>query len=619
MDFTRKTYPHFHQAAIATAFTLSIISPASSFAAECETPVSNPLMVNIATENADPCDDQVSLREAITYANNTLGKDSIIFAGALKGQTIEVTTGVIDIHESLEIMGPTDAEIIILKANNDSLFVSRAYPDRIDFNLSNVTLETEFNTDYLIGMEGIGGDIVLDHIKTTTATFANGLVVAFLGDKLVNAFTLTLKNSAISGSTFFGSIIYVNGEGFDGEANIVIENSTISPAESDTLVNSRTRGDSNINIDKTDIIGGTWGGEGSHIIQAESDERATVVISETSIQNTISNGTSIIAAQADLASTIKIIDSNVNNNFTQVVALAGPLQFSAPSEEQISILEISGSEIYSNTSVAPLYVSGGSGSVNILDSKISGNIQHPEYSDYHLPVIYGQGLNTKIESSILSNNEHSIVGILPHGSNLLSVTIEDTSIVNNITGTAGAVVSAGATDDSNIEIHISNSTLSGNHAGAEDDSNQMHGGAIHLATEGSGLVSLTVNSSTLTNNTTSGYGGAIGIGEGSNNISVNINNSIVAENNAGYGSDHDLFGDFVIHNSLIGDTSTSVNTSINGTAINLIGDDEGQTPDTGNNILGQDPLLQGLSLSGGTWVHQLSVDSPAIAAGDSLA
>jgi hypothetical protein len=619
MDFTRKTYPHFHQAAVATAFTLAIISPTASFAAVCETPVNNPLMVNIATESEDPCDGQVSLREAIEFANSNLGKDTVTFTESLQGSTVDLTEGHINVFESVNIHGFDDASklTIINSIDDDRVFWLYSDPDRIDFELSGVTWENAGQDKDLVLMEGYGGDFTFDNIITTEKTEARRLMYAHSGSRDLDdprELNITLKNSTISGSVF--SIdIFNTSSGHD--SNVLIENTNISPASAKSLIDSSASPNMDIDIIKTQINGGNWGGGKGSIIQAESDERANVIISETSIQNTITNG--VTSALADLAATIKIKDSNINDNFTQIVAAAAPLYFRAPSEVQASILEITGSDIHSNTSVAPLYVIGGSGSVDILDSKISGNIQDPEASNYNLPIIYGQGIDTVIKNSVLSNNEHSIVGLLAQGSNLLSVTIEDSSIDNNITGAAGAVVFAKAADDSNIEIKVSNSTLSGNQAWAEDDSNQMNGGAIHLATEDSGLVSLTVNSSTLTNNTTTGYGGAIGMGEESNNVSVNINNSIVAENTAGYGSDHDLFGDFVIYNSLIGDTSTSVNTSINGTVINLIGTGDDQTPDTGNNILGQDPLLQGLSLSGGTWVHQLSVDSPAIAAGDSLA
>ena len=53
----------------------------------------DPLLVTTATDIVDPNDGLTSLREAITYANNHPGDDTITFDSSLAGHTITLTGG----------------------------------------------------------------------------------------------------------------------------------------------------------------------------------------------------------------------------------------------------------------------------------------------------------------------------------------------------------------------------------------------------------------------------------------------------------------------------------------------------------------------------------------------
>ncbi len=620
MEF-KTTSPHFHQAAMATAFTLAIISPAASFAI-CETPVSNPLMVNIATESEDPCDDQVSLREAITYANNTLGKDSVTFADSLEGHTIDLSGGGIIVTEDLKIEGNADSSKTILKAaDNAPLFYLRSGGYEIDFELSGATLVKDSAYDHLINMQSAqyGGDILLDNIQTTEATKAYGIIGVYLNDFNGNAtdtLSIKLKNSAISGSTFSDTIIDVDGQDSDGKVNISIENSSISYVKSNRLINSRTRSDTSINIHKTNIDGENWGGKGSRIINAESESNATIVVSESSIKNFKSEPNSIVSARANSIATTTIIDSTISANTASNLVNSFPHQPDSLPGEQQSNVDIINSDINSNTIYErAILASGLTGQLYVKNSKITGNNLKSVRNSF---MVFGDDIDVIIQDSVISDNGALPILTTLRNDKTISILVENTTISGNNTLIPGSGIYV--TTKGVVDLNIVNSTLSGNQAAVGVTANSTSGGAIFAYSDDRGSLNLSLENSTITNNSTSGYGGGIALEGTIENINVNISNSIVAGNTSAFGSDNDLSGNFNIQNSLIGYTSTTDSrTTINGTVIDQIGNGEGQTPDTGNNILGQDPLLQSLALSGGTWVHQLTAESPAINAGDAQA
>jgi hypothetical protein len=562
MDFTRNNYPHFHPVAMATAFTLSIVSP-SVWADTCTQDSS--LIVNITGEDSS-CDDQISLREAIIYANaiqSQSGTDTVTFASALNGSTIVTNNTPIDVTDDIIIDGmitggmATAAEpvLITLKApTSGALFnIASANSVGIDFDLKNVTLEQVSATDHIINMSGYG-DVVLDNIHTTDATSGYGI---FSGDVDGNV-NVTLKNSRISGSTFDKSIIDVDLSYSDANVNIAIETSTISPAQAGALVNtdsydSGSISNITISIDKTDIDGGVWGGKGG-IIHADNEggkggkgSRASVVfVSESSIKNVVSNNSPIV------------------------------------------------------------YARGADGDINITDSEITGN--NEGLGDTTAVAVNALGVDVTILNSHIADNGSAAIAISSSSSRAdTSLSVKNTSITGNITSQPGSAISADATYG-DMTLTVSNSTMSGNQTIYKVQAKRVQSklqasvdsGAILVSTNSTSGAIFNLENSTISNNSTVGYGGGIGLAGFTDFITANINNSIVAGNTSASGSDNDLLGTFNVDYSLIGDTTTQSGTTITGD----------------NNILDQDPMLQELTLNGGAWVHQLKVSSPAIAAGN---
>jgi hypothetical protein len=637
MENKSRSLPRFHQAALASAVTLSAIYPNITLAAACHSFATNPFVVNIATEDSR-CDDFVSLREAIRYANEISGKDTITFSDSLKGKTIEAIDGQIVINESINIVGPDADNLLILKANDtDSLFYIDSFEDHTEFDLSNVILEKAGGADYLIEMSGYGSDVNLDNIHTTDATRAYGI---FSGETQPSAsgefdLNLTLKNSSISGSTFTNTTLSSGSSRNTGENRISIIDSKITNNTGNTLVSS-SGGDakSHIEIKRSNISGNTV----SYPFSSFSNYgTATINIHDSSI---IENEARSIARSYgyDSDAHLNISKSTISGNKVNSVLLS-------ESYYENAHLNISDSTISSNIiSSNGISTSGDNNSINIQNSILCDNItdyggdvpgDYPliaasninalnvsdsnicnnQLQAFRIYANYGEDVIASIKNSVINNNHSTFSGagvyVFTRGGGKgteRNLNISDSSISNNKSTQSGGGISIKTYDSFPIDVNINNSTISGNQTGTRTTD---HGAGILV----DGDINMDISNSTITNNTSTGFGGGVAMVEFDESTSLNIKNSIVADNTSAYGSG-DLYGSFVITSSLIKDIPATSGTSINGTTMDQIGDEEGQTPDTGNNLLGVDPLLQDLALSGGSWVHQLSADSPAIDVGD---
>ena len=598
MDFSKTSQPRFHQAAMATAFTLSIVSPLTSWAAQCDTPA-NPFVVNIATNSDDPCDDQISLQEAVTYANDHLGHDTITFAPALNGQRISAPETAINVSENLSITGPKEPDLITLElSETDSLFDIKSLDDAsVDFNLSNTIFENAagYGNHHIIDMKSFKGDITLDNIHTTSDTRATGIFTSNVYNAAQDdTLNLTLKNSRISGSHFSNNILSVYNWTDKGNIHIAIEDTEILDNQAGTIADINNN---YYNLNRTASIGiarSTITGNNlrsiatSHTYHYQGSEN--IEVSQTTIsQNTLSsNGLSAYGVNGKISLHDSRLCHNKGTRYASLISTRGATH-----------LDISKSELCNNQAQL-----------------------------INLRLAYNKSVKASIKDSLLANNNSysPAFKMRNYTNSTLDLNIINSTFSGNKSAEYGGAIALQGDNNANIDLHIHNSTLSDNHGGYDfpsDDKAPKLSSAIEERTGAGGAVwvesknasiSVDISSSTISHNSTSEFGGGIvNIG----GADVLINNSIVANNTANNGTDHDLFGQFNVENSIIGDTTTTDSTTtINGTVIDQIGNGEGQTADTGHNILGQDPLLQELALSGGTWVHQLNAESPAIGAGN---
>ena len=251
----------------------------------------------------------------------------------------------------------------------------------------------------------------------------------------------------------------------------------------------------------------------------------------------------------------------------------------------------------------------------------------------------GDGGGIKIESSnlslsqsIVSGNraDDSAGGIQVGGSQLK---IDQSTISDNVVQSPSLENAlGGGISSSGGDVIITNSTVSGNVAGGETG----RGGGVYAASG-----SLSISGSTISGNVASspfGNSNALGGGVFANFQSLSISDSTITSNTAGFGGgiivDHpsatatlDLTNSIVADNS--SDIATGFTVSINAN-FSLIGDNSGTSlastsgsPDSQGNLVGSSsaPIVSSLGAltdNGGlTQTHALLPGSPAIDAGNS--
>ncbi len=161
-----------------------------------------------------------SLRQAITDANGAAGADTIDFQAALSG-TILLTSGQLDISDSVTIQGPGAASISVSGNNASRVFYLYNSASMIDVTISGLTVDS--------GAAGFGGGIVdfdenltLDDVTISNSNASSsGGGIAVTGADLA----LAIQNSRITGNIAgsSGGGIYVS-----SAASVSVKNSTIS-------------------------------------------------------------------------------------------------------------------------------------------------------------------------------------------------------------------------------------------------------------------------------------------------------------------------------------------------------------------------------------------------------
>jgi parallel beta-helix repeat protein len=137
-----------------------------------------------------------SLRQAIADANAAAGADTITFQAGLTG-TITLTSGQLDVTDSVDIQGPGAAVISVSGNNASRVFYLYNNAALIDVTISGLTI-TQGAANIGAGIVDFDENLTLDHVAITgnTAT-AEG------GGLWMDGFTFgaTIRDSTISGNT----------------------------------------------------------------------------------------------------------------------------------------------------------------------------------------------------------------------------------------------------------------------------------------------------------------------------------------------------------------------------------------------------------------------------------
>lgn len=161
-----------------------------------------------------------SLRQAILDANASVGANAIRFVGSGASGTITLTTGQLDITDSVTILGPGAANLTISGNNSSRIFQSF---NNITVSISGLTLTG--------GNGGGGGDggaifkstgsLTVSNVVLSGNTATNGGALSTSGNT-----TLTVRDSTLSGNTVTGRGGAIAGS--YGSSSVILEGSTFS-------------------------------------------------------------------------------------------------------------------------------------------------------------------------------------------------------------------------------------------------------------------------------------------------------------------------------------------------------------------------------------------------------
>jgi len=255
-----------------------------------------------------------------------------------------------------------------------------------------------------------------------------------------------------------------------------------------------------------------------------------------------------------------------------------------------------------------------SGVVSMTDTTVCGNSAHVGGG------IYNDGGSLTMAKSAVCEN--SATATLFSGGGIVNINSGTTRITDSTVSDNSSQSSGGGIFNSNSsELIVHGSTISGNVA-SEDHSNTRGGAIYNNSTSTVELVNTTISG-----NRSEYYAGGVYQGGGSGSTTVTMINCTITDNWAKYGGgilNHDDDSTVNIKNTIVADNTAEIDSpdwalSITSLGYNLIGDISGGTsPLDSTDIWGSvatpvDPLLDPLADNGGaTLTHALLPNSPAI-------
>jgi hypothetical protein len=582
-----------------------------------------------------------SLRQAVLDANGHSGADTIAFRNTAEG-TITLTSGELSVTGDVRIDGP----------GSDRLIVSGGNTSRV--------LEI-----------ASGAKVTVDDVKIT-----NGLVLDSNGGAILNAGTLALSDSVVSGSSAArsaGGTIGGEGGGIENTGILTIDDSKVSGNSALAGGGIHTAGTGSLTVKDSKVSNNLCVGDGAGI----RNETGTTlnVVDSTITGNTASGfGTGGIATGA--ATTIR--DTTLSENLSAV----GGIYLFGGSDVVISDTRIvrNGPSPTSGTGAGGIW-SSNSGHLTIKDTVIADNggvgvlgrrdffnnaVGTIDLADSTIRNNTGGGVFTfeamTIERSTINDNT---VGGGIQSQN--SLTVSDSTISGN-SGDPTDPFSVGGIAGFYGGINITRSTISGNvgsyaggvagYTGSITDSTISDNVSIPVGSVGGGgvvAVALTLDNSTVSGNTViagglnkgpydyylGAAGGVLAVGPGTaiDHTTIAFNRAINAAALPGQvsggvtGLDFDAFGQTFIADVSVRNTIIAKNTAAGNDP-----DVTGSFASQGHNLVGVltgtatgfvasdlhgttaaplDPRLEPLKFNGGpTKTHALRHGSPAANAGD---
>jgi hypothetical protein len=471
-------------------------------------------VVTTAFDELDFSNTDVSLREAVEWANGSFGSDTITFDPTVfiggDDSLIRLPAGELAINENLTIDGSTGTEVTITgDANGDDVTDSANITDVFatgDALLADNSMVLSFR-----------GDTNTDDLTLVGLTLTGGFGSSGAGVRFLSGGTLSLIDTSVVGNAVHPEFRFGFGGGIANFGGLFSDGSSLE------LTNSRVSGNR------------SSGGGGGGIGWTGSVTLTNSIVSDNSVVSnyqTGSRGGGISMRSRDSTEALTLINSIVRGNDSGNGNGGGIGTLDSP-------VTLINSTVSGNRTGTSFNVEGGggiytrSGAVTLIDSTVSGNFAFSDSTDPFGRGANGGGVNTDSGTVTLTNS-----------------TVSGNSTAGDAGGYGGGVFSAEGS------IVLKNSTVSGNSSVRQGGGVFTYSGALTLA------------DSTLAGNSSESAGGGISFDDSDTNPTLVIENSIVA-GNTGNGNAADVLPDpdstLTINNSLIGDTIGSGINSTTGT------------------------------------------------------
>ena len=485
---------------------------------------------SIAALVANDGGDGISLREAVTAANNTAGEDAITFdADVFTGgasSLIRLTQGEIEITESLSIDGgPSGGVVITGDANGDDILTGGT-------NITNVS--ASFG-----GVDGANDDLLDDNSRVLNFSYGSGNLT--LTDLTITGGRLTDPSDNGAGVRSLGNLSVVNGN-ISGNSTtgsqslgggIYISNGDLSLTFS-TVSGNRGSGGGIASSNGDVSLTGSTVSDNQFVFGEELRSGGGIHVSSGNVSLIDSN----IRGNASTGPGGGVYISNGNAFLTRSTVrsnsviqngLFGEGQHGGGIYISNGDLSLTDSEVIENTaSGSGGGVSSSGGNLMLTSSTVNEN------TSFLGGGIYSSGGNVSSDNSTVSENNS-----FGPGGGIYSIN-SDVSLTESTVSQNSGRDFGGGIFNSNGNVVLTNSTVSGNY----DGSGVLHGG---------GIGSLNGNVS-LTNSAVSGNSGITGAGIYSSG-SVLLTNSAVSENI----SSSDGGGLSIVRGDL-----SAINSSVNG-------------------------------------------------------
>ena len=514
------------------------------------------LVVTTTAETAtDNCTaTSCSLRGAITAAHNRAGDDVIGFAPGVSGK-IDLNSALPPLDNNLKIIGP-GASLLTVEPKGFNFRIFMINPG-VNVTLSGLTLANAFATD------GLGGKAVY------------------------NKGTLTVIDCAIAGGVSSG-----NGTGIRNDGVLTVTGTTFSNN------GGAQKGGALWNFGKADLskcfFSNNDAAKGAAIYNEAS---GLVTVSFGTFGNNSSDSGAGIYNQDGI---VKLDHTLFDGNFAQQAAGVFNTSRGQVAVDNCVFSKSLGTKFNSAASDqgAAIY---NDGFFNLVNSTVTTSAAKTDGGGIH------NGGTITIESSTISNNESGGQGGGIYNTGTLSL-LTSTVLLNKSTGDGGGISNAADTPGS-AGSTITNSCLSNNTG--------KNGGGI------SNSATLNLINSTVANNQGQGAGFGGGV---FNNGNMQITNSTLRGNTAGQTGEGGGIGaskPLTIQNSIVAENKSpgggpDVWSKITSNGHNLIGNTQTAVgfDKTKGDLLGVDPRLTIVTVTGGPALYAPLPDSPAIDAGD---